>query len=164
VFFFINAACMSSSDDYDDYGPYDDYEDCPEARDNTTPAGASSSILEPRSGQAFSQAPDGARVSVPVKLAATGIQLADERVCATGTGHFILSLQREEDGSCVGLLPVGSLANGSSAWLVELWPGRYTLTAEVVTGIGLHYEPALIENVQFVVEGVPPPRDPTVCP
>lgn len=159
VFFFINAACMNSSgEEPPGYVP----PTC--SLTSTPPPGASATILEPESGQEYSgAAPDGL-VEVPVKLSASGVQIVPSSQCPQGSGHFLLSVARVGGDACGAPISPVLLSEGQTEWPLRLPPGTYVLTALVVKGDGLAYQPEVAARVRFVVAGDAPSSDGGACP
>jgi hypothetical protein len=161
VFFFISSACFSDGDDGSSYG----YDQCPTASDTAAPPSAFARIVQPQIDQVFGAPAVDGLVNVPVSLRAGVVEIAPRGTCQSGSGHFVLSIERIAGEGCVDpatLAPL-ELVGGETATALLLSPGTYALKVRVFNSGGFAYEPEISATVHFIVDGAAPGFDGGVC-
>jgi len=161
VFFFISSACFSDGDSGDSYG----YNPCATAFDTVPPPNAFARIVQPQIDQVFGAPTAEGLINVPVSLRAGVVVIAPRDTCQSGSGHFVLSIERIAGEGCVdpATLAQVELIGGETETALLLAPGTYALNARVLNGAGLSYEPEIASTVQFIVDGLPPSVDAGIC-
>lgn len=161
VFFFISSACFSDRDGGASYG----YNPCPERYDTAAPPNAFARIVQPQVDQVFGAPTAEGLVNVPVRLLAGVVEIAPRDTCRSGTGHFVLSIERIAGDGCVDpstLAPI-ELIGGDSETALLLAPGTYALKVRVFNSGGFAYEPEITATTHFIVDGVAPGFDGGIC-